>query len=49
MAVKQTQIRIRVPEDVKSWLEKQSIANLRSQNSEIILAIRDRMARTETE
>lgn len=38
------EMRIRLPHDVKRWLERQSKKNLRTQNAEIILAVRSRMA-----
>jgi hypothetical protein len=42
------QLRIRVPKDVKAFIEKQSAINRSSQNSEIIRCIRERMSRTAT-
>lgn len=36
---------VRLPADVKEWLEKQSLRNASSQNSEIVRCIRDRMER----
>ncbi|MCA1971318.1 MAG: hypothetical protein LDL44_00625 [Caenispirillum sp.] len=43
MAREDAQLRIRVPEDVKEWLEQQAAKNLRTQSAEIVLAIRARM------
>ncbi len=37
-------LRIRVPDDVKKWLEEQAEKNLRTQGSEIVIAVRERMA-----
>jgi hypothetical protein len=34
---------IHVPTAMKEWLEKQAARNLRSQNAEIVLALRDKM------
>lgn len=44
MARGDPELRIRLPHDVKRWLEKQAKKNLRTQNAEIILAMRARMA-----
>ncbi|WP_417257159.1 Arc family DNA-binding protein [Celeribacter halophilus] len=41
------QLPIRFPHDVKAWLEAQAEVNGSSQNSEVIRAVRDRMARVE--
>ena len=41
----QTKILIRLPDDVKVWLQEQSEKNFSSQNSEIVRAIRERMDR----
>ena len=38
------QFRIRVPQDVKEWLEKPAAQNLRTQSAEIVAALRSRMA-----
>lgn len=43
-----SQILLRVPRDLKSWVEAQAEINGSSQNSEIIRAIRERMNRTTT-
>lgn len=48
MARGDPEMRIRLPHDVKRWLEKQSKKNLRTQNAEIILAVRARMAAGES-
>lgn len=37
------QMRIRVPEDVKAWIEAEAERNLRTQNAEIVIAIRQQM------
>lgn len=39
---------IRVPLDVKEWLETQTLRNASSLASEIVRAVRDRMDNTET-
>ncbi len=36
-------LRIRVPQDVKDWLETQAEKNLRTQGAEIVLAVRAKM------
>ena len=41
------QFKIKMPCDVKRWIEEQAAQNLRSQSNEIILAIRDKMVRME--
>lgn len=38
-------LRIRVPVDVKRWLEAQAAKNLRSMNAEVVVSLRDRMER----
>lgn len=43
MARDDAQLRIRIPEDVKAWLEVQAKKNLRTQSAEIVLAIRAKM------
>lgn len=37
-------MRIRLPKEIKTWLEEQAECNLRTQNNEIILALKARMA-----
>jgi hypothetical protein len=39
------QIPIRLPRDAKDWIKAEAVRNGSSQNSEIIRAIRERMAR----
>lgn len=34
-----------MPDDVKSWVERQAAANMRSQNSEIVVALKEKMER----
>jgi hypothetical protein len=36
---------LRLPSDVKEWLEKQTIRNASSYASEVVRAVRDRMER----
>lgn len=43
------QMRIRLPADVKRWLEQQAAKNVRTQNAEIVVAIREKMAATGVE
>lgn len=38
------QMRIRLPVDVKKWLEKEASRNMRTQNAELVMAIREKMA-----
>ena len=40
-------MQLRLPPDLKVWIQAQAQKNGASQNSEIIRAIRDRMERTE--
>lgn len=40
-----TQLKIRLPVDVKRWIEEQTTKNASSQNSEIVRAVRERMDR----
>jgi len=42
------QFQMRLPPELKDWIAAQAAANVSSQNSEIIRAIRERMERTET-
>ncbi|OLP44856.1 Arc domain-containing protein [Rhizobium oryziradicis] len=50
MYVAHKQLKINLPEDVKSWLEQLARKNLRSQSSEIVIALREKMKSTpETE
>ncbi|MDO5613623.1 MAG: Arc family DNA-binding protein [Paracoccus sp. (in: a-proteobacteria)] len=41
------QLALRVPADVKAWLEEQAARNGSSQNSEVIRAVRERMDKQE--
>ena len=41
-------LQLRLPSELKDWIAAQAVANVSSQNSEIIRAIRERMERTET-
>lgn len=38
---------LRLPDDLKAWIEEQARLNGASQNSEVIRAIRERMERAE--
>jgi len=44
---KRKPLQLRLPPDLKDWIAAQAEANLSSQNSEIIRAIRERMERTD--
>ena len=48
MSTHKIQVKINLPEDVKRWLETQAAKNLRSQNAEIVLALRAKMKSSET-
>ncbi|MDD9745517.1 Arc family DNA-binding protein [Marinovum sp. PR37] len=39
-------MQLRLPPDLKRWIEEQAEANGSSQNSEVIRAVRERMAKT---
>jgi hypothetical protein len=41
-----SQIVVRLPRDVKTWLEHQALYNASSQGSEIVRCIRERMERS---
>ncbi|WP_236627493.1 MULTISPECIES: Arc family DNA-binding protein [unclassified Sulfitobacter] len=49
MRTKKKQLQLRLPPDLKSWIEEQAEANAASQNSEIVRAIRERMQRESIE
>ncbi|MFG6566987.1 Arc family DNA-binding protein [Sulfitobacter sp. 1A13679] len=49
MRSKTKQLQLRLPPDLKSWIEDQAEANAASQNSEIVRAIRERMQRESIE
>lgn len=40
------QFKINIPDEMKLWLADQAKQNMRSQSSEILLAIREKMHRT---
>ncbi|MGY6697873.1 MAG: ribbon-helix-helix domain-containing protein [Roseinatronobacter sp.] len=40
-------MQLRLPPDLKAWIEAEAAKNGASQNSEVIRAIRDRMERTD--
>ena len=40
------QMRIRLPAEVKRWLDTQAAQNMRSLNAEVVLAIKEKMATT---
>lgn len=39
-----SQLKIRLPNDLKAWLEEQAKINESTQNSEVVRAIRERMS-----
>lgn len=49
MRTETKQLQLRLPPDLKSWIEEQAEANAASQNSEIVRAIRERMRRESIE
>ena len=49
MARNDRQLNLRIPEDLKVWIEAQSSCNGSSQTSEVIRALRERMQRVEAE
>lgn len=36
---------LRMPEDVKAWVARQAQENMRSQNAEIVMALKEKMDR----
>lgn len=46
---KRLQIKIRLPNELKAWLEEQAKTNESTQNSEVVRAIRERMSRVEAQ
>ncbi len=40
-------LQLRLPTDIKAWIKEQADKNGSSQNSEVIRAVRDRMAQVE--
>lgn len=38
-----TQLKLNIPLNVKAWLEEQADRNMRSQNAEVVLALKERM------
>lgn len=42
--MEQKQFKLMVPKDVKEWLAEQAQKNMRSQSSEVIMALREKMA-----
>lgn len=47
MSTKNTpQIGVRMPPDVREWLEEAARENLRSLNAEVVLALREKMQRS---
>lgn len=43
------QFKISIPTEIKRWLAIQAATNMRSQSAEIILALKEKMDRTENE
>lgn len=46
---KTDQLHVRVPVDVKAWFEAQAKDNCRTLNGEIVITLRERMARLQAE
>lgn len=38
-------LRVRIPPEMKEWLEEQAAKNLRSMTAEVVLSVRERMER----
>lgn len=49
MTDERKQFKIAIPLEIKRWLAIQAAKNMRSQSSEILVAIRERMQRLENE
>ena len=49
MARLDPQVNMRIPADLKSWIQAQSLKNGSSQNSEVVRALRERKERIEAE
>lgn len=48
-AMQKFELKVRLPPDVKDWLVEQVVENASSQTSEIVRAVRERMARRQSE
>jgi plasmid stability protein len=48
MARNDPQVRVRLPNDVKDWLQRSAARNLRSMNAEAVTILRDRMTAEKT-
>ncbi len=46
MSTTQRQLKVNMPEDVKRWLAAEADRNMRSQTAEIVLALKEKMARS---
>lgn len=42
--MEQKQFKLMIPKDVKDWLAEQAQKNMRSQSSEVVVALREKMA-----
>lgn len=40
---------VRLPQPIKDWLKKTAEENMRTQNAELVLALKEKMKRTENE
>lgn len=38
-------LRVRIPPEMKEWLEREAAKNLRSMTAEVVLSVRERMER----
>ncbi|WP_244426609.1 Arc family DNA-binding protein [Sinorhizobium sojae] len=45
MKAKKPPFGLRMPEDVKAWVARQAQENMRSQNAEIVMALKEKMDR----
>jgi hypothetical protein len=44
----QAQLRIRLPQEIKDWLESEAARNLRTMNAELVVLLREKMAASTT-
>lgn len=49
MTESKKQFKIAIPLEIKRWLAIQAAANMRSQSAEILVAIKEKMERTQNE
>jgi hypothetical protein len=46
MKANDPQLRVRLPKEIKEWLAESARKNLRTQNSELVVVLRERMEAT---